>query len=261
MTRFVLALLILLMNEKVDLNWQLKEGFEMTVSWVSDLQLNLKGSPKTDAHMKYAGTLTVGRIAEGNAECELLMNNILLKGVFQGKQIDICIEDGTVKSSNMDKVAQDRILQQIAKPMKVSLGTHGEYAMREHHPLGVMFAGKSNFFGPELSEKSVAVGEEWTSSLRGPVANAEEIPVKYKLTSVENGQAKIALDEITKMTVQGIVIDLTFKTEASFDIAGGYCASSKSVVTARSGNDQPGVMDSDATIEFKAEPIRKRHEK
>lgn len=257
MIRLALVCLILIAQEKVDMSWQLKEGSRMTADWICNLKMGREGGATDESRMEYAGTLTVVRIVDGKAECELLLNKMTVTGSVAGKKIDLCVEDGVVKRPEGDEATRKRILEQLAKPIKISLGTRGEYALSKSHPLGALFSGKSDLFGPELPGKPVAVGEEWASTVRGPAAGSETVPVKYKLAAVENGKAKITLDEAVDMTPEGIEIKATFKTEALFDISGGYYASGKTVATTRTADKQYPELNNEATFEFKFTPLKK----
>jgi hypothetical protein len=251
----VLTLLLAVPQEKHELAWKFREGMQLDVAWKVSMRTAItegaREAPKNDYVMEFAGRLRILSVREGRAEGELRITRLGMRGLQSGRMIDVLVDKGAVIRGGE---GGKRLLDSLARPGKVELTPRGQYSIKGDGFLNAFFAGGSDFFGPTLPDGPVAVGDSWKTDLVGNVP----LTVTYRLASLEKERATVLLDQESPYEPPGLKARYRIKTKATFEVAGGFCSRSETVITLRgTGDEAKGQrVEADTSIEFESAPAR-----
>jgi len=231
----IVILVALLPQETHELKWALKEGQAFTCAWTADTRASSPEAPGflMDLKFEIKATLSVIKVGEKEARCQLVLSTYSLKGSLQGNEVDILFENGAVRRPDPEGDRGKSIFRECTKPVSLQLTPRGIYSIEGKHLVQGLFEGQSDFFGSQLPPAPVAVGGTWEGQMESPQSRAQgrtPLKVRYKLESLKEDAARIVLDERQDIKAAGRVMEFHAVSESIFNTKAGHCARAKATV-------------------------------
>jgi hypothetical protein len=226
-------------SKNMAIGWKFEVGQSRELAWNCVVEMDttppIEGWPSVNMSTQLNGTLSIDEVTDdGTGIGKLLLHRQVMKGMFQGKQLDLEIEESKLKKPDRippDDKAKEYLASRLA-PLKVKISRRGNLEVTEPHPLWSTVAGPwSLMIGPILPwKKQVAVGDSWIGKLESADAKKEDrqpFDVEYTFSEMTelNGRpcARIVANTQQMRRMYGSEVTFTMKSSAVFDPGRGEC--------------------------------------